>query len=81
MANLTVAIDDELIRRARLKAVSRGTSLNAVVRTLLAAYAGRSDAADTLDELFAIADRSGFTVGEAGITWSRGELHERADLR
>ncbi|MDF1521370.1 MAG: hypothetical protein P1P87_00945 [Trueperaceae bacterium] len=39
MANLTLSIDDALLRRARIRALERGTSVNAVVRELLAAYA------------------------------------------
>ena len=39
MANLTLVIDDALLRRARIRALEQGTSVNAVVRELLAAYA------------------------------------------
>ena len=38
MANLTLAIDDDLLHRARVRAAEQGTSVNAVVRDLLAAY-------------------------------------------
>jgi len=39
MANLTLAVDDDLLRRARVRAAEQGTSVNAVVRDLLIAYA------------------------------------------
>lgn len=39
MANLTIAIDDELLRRARIKAASEGTSVNEVCRQAIEAYA------------------------------------------
>jgi hypothetical protein len=39
MANLTIAVDDELLRRARIKAVSEGTSVNEVCRQAIEAYA------------------------------------------
>ena len=47
MANLTLAVDDDLLRRARVRAAEEGTSVNAVVRELLTAYsaADRVDAA------------------------------------
>ena len=38
MANLTLAIDDDLLHRARVRAAEQGTSVNAVVRDLLVAY-------------------------------------------
>ncbi|MEE2768654.1 MAG: hypothetical protein VX833_05520 [Actinomycetota bacterium] len=39
MANLTLALDDDLLRRARVRAAEQGTSVNAVVRDLLGGYA------------------------------------------
>ena len=38
MANLTLAIDDDLLHRARVRAAEQGTSVNALVRDLLVAY-------------------------------------------
>ena len=38
MSNLTLAIDDDLLHRARVRAAEQGTSVNAVVRDLLVAY-------------------------------------------
>ena len=38
MVNLTLAVDDDLLRRARIRAAEEGTSVNAVVRELLASY-------------------------------------------
>ena len=45
MANLTLAVDDDLLHRARVRAAQEGTSVNAVVRELLIAYS----AADRVD--------------------------------
>ena len=47
MANLTLAVDQDLLHRARVRAAEEGTSVNAVVRDLLSAYsaADRVDAA------------------------------------
>ena len=40
MANLTLKIDEDLLRRARIRALERATSVNAVVREFLEGYAG-----------------------------------------
>ncbi len=39
MSNLTISVDDELIKRARVRAIQQGTSLSAKVREFLAQYA------------------------------------------
>ena len=44
MSNLTLTIDDDLLRAARVKAVMQGTSVNEVCRQAIAAYAGQDDA-------------------------------------
>jgi len=44
MANMTIAVDDQLLRAARIKAVQQGTSVNEVCRQAIEAFA--QDAAD-----------------------------------
>lgn len=39
MANMTIAIDDQLLRAARVKAVQQGTSVNEVCRQAIEAFA------------------------------------------
>lgn len=39
MSNLTVNIEDQLIKRARVRAIQQGTSLSAKVREFLSSYA------------------------------------------
>ncbi|XVJ68569.1 MAG: hypothetical protein HEQ39_02165 [Rhizobacter sp.] len=39
MSNLTITIDDQLLRAARIKAVQQGTSVNEVCRQAIAAFA------------------------------------------
>ena len=41
MANLTIAIEDDILKKARLKAVEDGTSVNAVLREFLREYTGQ----------------------------------------
>ena len=45
MSNLTITIDDELLRTARVKAVQQGTSVNEVCRQAITAFAQQDDAA------------------------------------
>lgn len=46
MSNLTISIDDHLIKQARVRAIQQGTSLSAKIREYIAAYA--SGTADRL---------------------------------
>jgi hypothetical protein len=41
MANLTIAVDDGTLKRARMRALEEDTSVNAVLREYLEEYAGR----------------------------------------
>lgn len=43
MSNLTVAVDDHLIKQARVRAIQQGTSLSAKVREFLQIYVNGSD--------------------------------------
>ena len=43
MSNLTITIDDDLLRTARVKAVQLGTSVNEVCRQAIAAFAQQDD--------------------------------------
>jgi hypothetical protein len=38
MANLTITVDEELLRRARLRALREGTSVNRLLRERLESY-------------------------------------------
>ncbi len=38
MANLTIAVDEELLKRARLRALREGTSVNRLLRERLESY-------------------------------------------
>ncbi len=59
MANLTLAIDDDLLRAARIKAVQQGTSVNEICRDAIARYAAPADDADAFTRaLRAIAARA-----------------------
>ncbi len=76
MGNLTVTIDDEVLKRARLRATEQGTSVNAVVRAYLEQYAGtRSAQEQALVKLLALSEEASSKRGRRKRT--RDELHER----
>ena len=81
MANLTVSIDDDVIRRARLRALERGTSVNALVAAFLERYAGPDPGSEALAAFLDLAEAAGGGSGEAGRTWTRDELYDRPILR
>jgi plasmid stability protein len=43
MSNLTISVDDQLIKQARVRAIQQGTSLSAKVREFLQSYVSESD--------------------------------------
>ncbi len=76
MANLTISVDEDIVRRARIRALEQGTSVNAVLREMLAAYAGaKSEQAAAAADLVAMSVASKSRRG--GKTWTRDDLHER----
>ncbi len=44
MSNVTLAIDDALLKEARIKALKDGTSVNEICRRAIEQYVGRSEA-------------------------------------
>ena len=54
MANLTLAIDEDLLRRARVRAAEQGTSVNAVVRQLIEGYSSSYRAENARKRLVAL---------------------------
>ncbi len=77
MTNLTLTIDEETLRKARIRALELGTSVNALVRDYLGQLAGRSTAAEGLAEFFAATEHAGAGSGAEGRNWSREELYGR----
>ena len=76
MANLTLSLDDTLLRKAREAALREKTSVNALVRDYLSRYVdARSRRIQALDAFDAVADRSG-SASQA--PWSRASLHGRS---
>jgi hypothetical protein len=81
MANLTVSIDADVLRRARVRAAREGTSVNAVVGAYLGRYADVDDAAIALEEFLELAAASDSGSGPGGRKWTREDLYDRRGLR
>ena len=76
MANLTISLDDDLLRRARVRAAELGTSVNAVLRDYIRTWVGgRSPRSRTVAALLAQAAAS--KSARAGRRWTRENLHDR----
>ena len=76
MKNITVAVDDETYRRARMKAAELDTSVSALVKRYLVELAGGESEFERLEKLeHMLRDR--ITSFRASDRLSRAELHER----
>ena len=76
MANLTIAVPDEILKSARRRALEQGTSVNAVLRHYLNQFAGtQSTQAETVERVLELSRSARSGRGKA--KWTRDELHER----
>ena len=75
MTKLTLTVDEDILRLARIKAVEMGTSVDALVREYLKQLAGRSTAGEGVAEFFAATKGAGADSGTEGRSWSRDELY------
>jgi len=76
MKNVTLAIEEATLRKARRIAAERSTSLNAMIREFLHEITERESQADQARQrIFELCEESTAEVGPRG--WKRNELHER----
>jgi metal-responsive CopG/Arc/MetJ family transcriptional regulator len=76
MKNVTIALDEVLIRKVRRIAAERSTTLNAMIRGFLQELAEReSGAVKARRRIVELCRESRAEVGPR--TWTRDELHER----
>ena len=75
MANLTITVPDDLLRRARVRAAREGTSVNSVLRTSLGCYVDDdAELGDAWDRFLDIASRAGGHSSSGGRSWHRDDL-------
>lgn len=80
MANLTITIDPDILKRARIRAIRENTSVNAVVRDQLERYAAAEPGLvlrRPIDGFLELARQGGLASGSGGRSWTRDELHDR----
>jgi len=76
MSNLTIAVDEEILKKARIRAVTEGTSVNEVLRNFLQSYAGVDvEQVAAVDDLLKLSREA--KSRHLGKRWSRDELYER----
>ena len=76
MANLTISVEDDVLKQARIKAIEQGTSINAILREYLEAFAGvRQKQDEAIRDLLQLSKSAKSRLGSR--KWKRDELHER----
>lgn len=77
MTNLTISVDEELLKKARMRALEENTSVNAVLRNYLETYAGAdlNKYIEATKNFLELARKSRTQVGK--ITWKRDDLYDR----
>lgn len=74
MANLTITVDDESLKKARMRALAEGTSVNSLLKAYLESYAGLSnEQAVAIREITEISRKSRSRRGNR--QWRRDELY------
>ncbi len=76
MTNLTITIDEQVLKKARMRALEEGISINALLREYLEKYTGvNKQYQQATQEILKIARAS--KAASDGNIWSRDELYER----
>lgn len=75
--NITLSMPEELVRRAKVLAAQRDTSVSGLVARLLEQLVGEVRDYDEVAALERQMMNSGLGLRVGPLTWSRDELHER----
>lgn len=76
MTNVTLSIDEDDLKQARVQALQDGTSLNMLVREFVKSYIGQTKRyKQVTDRLIRRAEESTFERSDK--TWTRDDLYER----
>ena len=73
MPNITISLDEKLLKSGRKYAEKHGTSVNALIRNLLEKTV-TIETMDWMDECFTLMDRA--NVKSGGRRWKREELYD-----
>ncbi len=77
MSNVTISLDNDILKKAKKIAIDKETSFNGLIREYIIKLIDQDERSrqlmiDELDSLFA---KSSAVIGRK--TWTRDELHER----
>jgi hypothetical protein len=76
MANLTITVDEETLKKARMNALAQNTSVNRILREYLESYAGVHRAQEAaVRRIISLSRKAESRRGNR--QWSRDEVHER----
>jgi hypothetical protein len=75
MANLTLTIDENTLRNARIRALHDGTSINALVRQYLESYSRVHSHGEVVSEIVDMSKK--FRSRKGSAKWTRDDLHDR----
>lgn len=73
MPNITISVDEPLLKSGRQYAEKHGTSVNALIRSLLEKTV-KSDSTAWVDECFSLMDRA--NAQSTGKRWKRQDLYD-----
>ena len=74
--NLTLAVDNEVLKRARMRAIMENPSVNAVLREFPESCAGgAARRGQAIEHRLSLSKTA--TSGRGSATWTRNELHDR----
>jgi hypothetical protein len=74
MTNPTLSLDENVLKRARIRAMLQGTTINALVRDDLTRLPGESEAAQGMADFLRTA--AGAQAASGGRSWSRDDRYD-----
>lgn len=76
MTNLTISLDEAIVREARVRAIREGTSVSAKLREFLTQYANNRDGQHQAGEAFLALARASKQSSPEGWKFNREEIYE-----
>ena len=76
MSNVTLSINDDDLKQARILALQQGTSLNAIIRRFIKTYVKRNTHYQQITERL-LKRTQQVSFNSDGRKWTREELYER----
>jgi hypothetical protein len=77
MANLTITVNEDVLKRARIRALEQGTSVNAVLGEYLSTYVGDLPSKQAIKEIIELARGAKSSSGKGKRSWTRDDIYER----